>query len=212
MKKTSLLLMLVVVVLATSFKIPDLAPGRTLNLFYVDNSYSKTYEGFGEEMIAIVDKKVDSLKNDKFSNIAFYLSDGAKNSFASNYNGAKIYIQKLSDGSTNAPNTSFDKSSIIDDLLTTDLTNIKNVNINLFITEAGLINDCLVGSNAGILINSFPRELQYLLKCNEEDIRVVLYYPAASTKILKKQLELFTSFGEGYNDFESKITFKFQPI
>ena len=47
---------------------------RTYNIFYVDNSYSKNYENFGQEMFSIVAEKVDSINNSdsRFSAIGFF--------------------------------------------------------------------------------------------------------------------------------------------
>lgn len=204
--------MMGVVFLITSFKSPDLPPVKTYNLFYVDNSYSKNYENFSQDIFEVLERNVDSLKNDKFAVIGFFLSDGPKTDFASNYNGAKDIINRLSNGSTSAPNSFYDRSYIVDLLLTTDLSNIKGVNFNFFLTEAGLLNDYLVGSNAGIFINSLPKEIQFLLGCNEENITVNIYYPASSKKVTSKILESFTKFSDVHSDFASKIKFKFQPI
>lgn len=201
--------------LTISFKNADLAPGRTYNLFYVDNSYSKTYENLNQDIFDIIEKKVDSLKNDKLALIGFFVSDGEKEGsakFASNYNGAKYYIGTLSNASTNAPNSFYDRSAIIDNLLTTDHSNIKAVNLNLFLTEAGLLNDYFLGANTGILINTLPKEIQFLLSCNEDNIKVTIYYPASSKKIKLQNLQSFTDFPNKHTEFGSKISFRFQPI
>lgn len=201
--------------LTISFKNADLPPGRTYNLFYVDNSYSKTYENLNQDIFDLIERKVDSLKNDRLALIGFFLSDGEKEGsakFAINYNIAKNYISTLSNASSNAPNSFYDRSAIIENLLTTDLSNIKAVKINMFLTEAGLLNDYFLGANTGILINSLPKEIQYLLSCNEENITVTIYYPASSKKIKLQNLQSFTDFPNKHSEFGSKISFVFQPI
>ena len=215
MKNKNCFWLALVSLLTFSFKSADLPVGRTYNLFYVDNSYSKTYENLNQDIFDMIERKVDSLRNDKLALIGFFLSDGEKNGsakFASNFNGAKNYIATLSNASSNAPNSFYDRSALIENLLTTDLSNIKAVNFNLFLTEGGVLNDYLSGANTGILINTLPKQIQFLLSCNEESITVTIYYPASSKKINQQKLQSFTEFPAIHDDFSSKIVFKFIPI
>jgi len=163
-------------------------------------------------MFGMLDAKMDSIRDAKFSQVGFFLSDGPKTAFAPNYNGAKTFVNQLSNANTNAPNSFYDRSYIIDNLLAVDLSTVKEMNINLFLTEAGMLNDYLSGSNAGIILNSLPRQIQYLLSLSEESITVVIYYPSGSKKVTLSQLESFVNFSNCHDDFASKIKYKIQPI
>lgn len=211
--KKNLLLVAGVAFLMLSFK-NLAAQSRTYNIFYVDNSYSKNYENFGQEIFGIIGGKVDSINSNdsRFSAIGFFLANGNSPQFASNYRGAKDFIDRLADGSTDAPNSFGDRSYIIENLLKTDLSGIRSVNINMFISEASLINDFIEGNAPGIFINSLPKQIQFLVSCQEENIRVIIYYPAESKKISQQMLRSFVGFSGTHNDFASKIKFEFIPV
>lgn len=190
------------------------AQTRTYNIFYVDNSYSKNNANFGQEMFGIVGDKVDSInKNDsRFSAIGFFVANGNKPQFASNYRTAKSIIDGLADGSTDAPNSFSDRSYIIDNLHKTDLSGIRAVNISMFISEASLLNDFIQGNTPGMFINFLPKEIQMLTSCPEENVRVFIYYPADSKKINQQALRSFVDFSDTHPDFATKIKFDFIPV
>ena len=113
--------------------------------------------------------------------MAFFIANGNdRPQFASNYKGAKNYIDRLADGSAEAPNSFNDRSYIISELLTTDLSGIRAVTINMFISEASLAGDFIEGNTPGIFINFLPKQIQFLTSCQEQNIRVIIYYPAES--------------------------------
>ncbi|MEO7768004.1 MAG: hypothetical protein ABIS01_11280 [Ferruginibacter sp.] len=204
-------LLIAVTVLNSSFYTRKTAPEKTYNFFYLDNSHSKNYQSFTQEMFDLVDRKVDSLKDHKNAYLGFFLSNGLKPDFASNYKGAKSIINKLNDGYTNEPNSFFDKGLIIDNVLNSDLSYTKGINFHFFVTESFLVND-LLGSNAGVLFNSLPEEMQYLLGCDGDKVSVTIYYPARAQKVQIQTLKNFCNFTSVRKELYSKIKFQFQPI
>lgn len=211
--KRNLLLMTGISLLMLSFN-NIAAQSRTYNIFYVDNSYSKNNANFSQEMFGIVGEKVDSINkiDSRFSAIGFFVANGNKPQFASNYRGAKSIIDGLADGSTDAPNSFEDRSYIIGNLLTTDLSGIRAVTFNMFISEASFLNDFIGGNTPGMFINFLPKQIQFLTSCQEENVRVIIYYPAESKKISQQALRSFVGFPGTHNDFASKIKFEFIPI
>lgn len=201
-------------ILATAFREGDPPPGRVYNLFYVDNSYSKVYKNLGGALIETLDRKVDSVKDDRNSSIGLYLSNGLKPDFAVNNRGAKSIINNLSNvNSVSEPKSYFDRNKILESLADVDLSNIKALNLHFFVTEAGLLND-MVGANGmpGLMFNILPRELQLLTACVEDKISVTIYYPAAATKIKREMLESFLKFSAAHPDFASRIRYQVVPL
>ncbi len=198
--------------IATSFTYPAPPPQKTLHLFYVDNSNSKTYGNFGAEMFNILEARVDSINNDKFGTMAFFVANGERTEFASNYRGAKNIISRLSNASTNAPNSFYDRSFIVESLVSTDLASIKGVQLHLYLSEASLLSDFIGGNNAGFFINSLPKDLQYLIECSDENIAINIYYPSESKKIKEAQLKSFTEFPNVHKGFSSSIKFEILPL
>ncbi|MCW3092364.1 MAG: hypothetical protein JWP81_3433 [Ferruginibacter sp.] len=212
MRYSYIFLLIAITVFNSSFYIgPSSVPGKVYNFFYLDNSHAKNYQSFTEDMFEMVERKVDSLNHQKDTYLGLYLSNGQKPDFASNYKGAKTIINKLTNGYTIEPNSFFDKSLIFDNVLSADLSYTKEINLHFFVTESYLLND-LMGSNAGLLLNSLPHELQHLLGCDEESVSVVIYYPALSKKIQVQALQKFCNFNTLHKAFPSKIKFQFQPI
>ena len=207
-----LIIPVLIIFTATSFANPIPPPQKTLHLFYVDNSNSKTYGNFGAEMFSILEASVDSINNDKFATLAFFVANGERTEFASNYRGAKNIISKLSNASANAPNSFFDRSFIVESLLSTDLASIKGVQLHLYLSEASLLSDFIGGNNAGLFINTLPRDLQYLIESSDENIAVNIYYPSESKKIKESQLKSFTEFPNVHKGFASSIKFVCLPL
>lgn len=190
------------------------AQSRTYNFFYVDNSYSKNFANFSQEIFGIIGGKVDSInqKDSRFSPIGFFVSNGNKPRFASNYRGAKSIIDGLADGSADAPNSFEDRSYIIQNLHNTDLSGIRAVTLNMFISEASLLNDFIGGNTPGMFINFLPKEIQFLTSCQEENVKVIIFYPADSKKMGQQALRSFVDFPDSQTDFASKIKFEFIPV
>ncbi|MEO6548445.1 MAG: hypothetical protein ABIN94_10615 [Ferruginibacter sp.] len=211
MKNSLLLYLIAILIINSSFHNHSGAPGKIYNFFYIDNSHTKNYQSFSPEMFELVERKVDSLKGVQNSYLGFFLSNGLKPDFASNYKGSKSIINKLTNGYTNVPNSFFDKSLVIDNILNSDLSYTNGINFYFFVTESYLVND-LMGTNAGLLFNSLPGEMKYLLGCEEEKISVTIYYPAASKKVQLPALQKFCDFTSVHNIFRSKIKYHFQPI
>lgn len=191
------------------------AQSRTYNIFYVDNSYSKTYANFGQAMFGILADKVDSINNgsgSRFSATGFFVANGNRPKFASNYRGAKNIIDGLADNSTTSPNSFGDRSFIIESLLTTDLSGIRQITLHLFLSEASLINDFVQGNTPGMFINFLPKEIQLLTSSPEENIKVIIYYPEELKRLDQQVLQSFIGFPLTHSDFESRIKFEFVPV
>lgn len=183
--------------------------GRTLNMIYVQHTKSDKNPVTGEG-IAMISKRLDSIKNDKNAALIFFLSNSFQPVITRNAASAEKTTQRLYDSYFAEPSTLIDKGFIRDQLATENLAGIDAINFYFFVGEDFLKND-LAGDKAGIMLNFLPKELQQWVNCKDDKIHVYLYYPATMTA-LPKDFNTLAGFDGGQKSMRSAIKFHFQPI
>jgi len=191
MKKYSLLLILFCVVL-TSFKQPVNVKDKTLYFFYVDYSLdkSKSTKPFSDEMLNTLSTKLNDINSLPNAELSFYLSD-VQPKYTTMVKSAQGFLKNLE--TTSLPICKIDNKEVNTKLLEHLNSNIKSVEINLFVTENFLSNE-LIKSDAGVFLNGLPKKLQTLLNCEESDIKLNIFFPLGSKTVTQDDLKKFFNF------------------
>lgn len=208
MKKITVSL-IVLFCLASSFKKIPRAPKKQLFILYIDNSRDKTKltEGLSDGVYAEISKRIDEILKKPDAAIAFYASN-ERPLTANDAVSAKKIMQNLD--YTIYPNVTKDNAELTDQILNQDLTGIKNINIDFFVTEY-FLSKGLMDDNGGLFVNGLPNKLQNYFMNDESDIKVNLYYPAASKSVAKESVNKYFGFQTKFN-IGTKIQYSFTPL
>jgi hypothetical protein len=185
--------------------------GRTFNLVYVDNGKYTGSSSLSSEMVDLLTNKLQEMQKDKNADLLYFLSNSANPEHTRSVSEALNMSNRLYNTYYIQANSIMDKRLLQQRIFNENLSNIGALNLYFFVTESYLKND-LMGSNAGMMLNFIPRELQLLSKCPEENINIYIYYPKNAQTLDQKALDGFQNFGSNVQGFESKIKFHFLSI
>ena len=153
---------------------------KLLHVIYVDNSQrGGANSGLSVSMMNYIFTKILDSVNAKDKNIHYllYISNGDKPYYSSSPDRFENYINKLTESKFKYPSSLDDKKTIRGILYQGQLSGYESIVFDFYVTNYYLNQD-LLNDYPGYMLNFFPKELQYITKCPEQNITVNVYYPA----------------------------------
>lgn len=211
MKHLSILNLLLVAAPLLAVK-PAAAQGSysELRLIYVDNSREESGSGYSSASKAYVRNTVQQLVADNSTNMLFFYSNGEQPQYTRTQEKVMGMLGKLDDKPAPRPEVVGEKRQLRAALYKGRLDLITSITIDLFVTERTLRSE-LSGERSGYLLNLFPRELQFMSKCNPGNITVRVHYPGGHPD-LRQQLESQTAFCQNCAGVTGGMRYEFREM
>jgi len=152
---------------------------RQLHIIYIDNSQrGGSGSGLSVSMMNyIFTKTLDSVnKKDKNIRYLLFISNGDKPYYSSSPDHFETYVNKLTESTCKYPSSLDDKRAIRSIIYQDKLSGFESVVLDFYVTNYYL-NQELLNDFPGYMLNFFPKELQYVTKCQDNNITVNIYYP-----------------------------------
>ena len=181
--------------------------GRQLHIIYIDNSErGGANSGLSGSMMDYIFTKVLDSINLKDKNISYllYISNGNKPFYSRTPDKFGDLTNKLTERKLKYPSSLEDKMQMRDVLYKDKLSGFEKITIDFYVTNYYL-NQELLSDYPGYLLNFFPKELQYVTNCVEDNITVNIYYPDNAGKEKNIQKKLFLNNAR----FASNIKYNF---
>ena len=153
------------------------AKGRQLRIIYIDNSERGAQGGLSQKMLEYIFLKMDTAKavDDNTSSL-LYISNGDNPLYTTKPADFVGFANRLSERKLNYPYSIDDKKQLRNIIYKDKLSDVEQITIDFYVTNYYL-NQELMGDHAGYLLNFFPKELQYVTHCAENNITVNVIYP-----------------------------------